>query len=55
MDSTTFFCRGICVTDGKNAKCPSNLEHYFKKLARAYHDVFKKQSKQFFGLRDFYR
>ena len=45
--------RGICFAKEKGLT--NHLEKYFKPLATAYLAICKKQKKQFFGLRDFYR
>ncbi|XP_019854153.1 PREDICTED: E3 ubiquitin-protein ligase RNF213-like [Amphimedon queenslandica] len=42
--------KGIC--SDKDAQ--TRLAHYFDNLARAYHEIFKNQPTEFFGLRDYY-
>ena len=44
--------QGICHSE-KNIK--DRLSDYFEILAEAYHSICEKQTRQFFGLRDFYR
>ncbi len=46
--------RGIC-SDKENDLVKNRLESYFKHLAEAYKAICKKQEREFFGLRDFYR
>ena len=46
--------RGICSTKEKD-EVRDHLQKYFKPLAVAYDAICKKQKRQFFGLRDFYR
>ena len=44
--------RGICSTDKVALQV---IEPIIPALAKAYLDLYKKQEKQFFGLRDYYR
>ena len=44
--------RGICSTDQVALQV---IEQIIPALAKAYLDLYKKQEKQFFGLRDYYR
>ena len=44
--------QGICHN---NDAVKRRLSDYFEDLAKAYHDICSKQTRQFFGLRDFYR
>ena len=46
--------RGICQTE-KNEVIEGRLNNYFHDLAEAYHEICEKQTREFFGLRDFYR
>ena len=46
--------QGICHNE-KNDVVKQRLSDYFELLARAYITICKKQERQFFGLRDFYR
>ena len=46
--------RGICSTKERD-EVRNYLESYFRPLARAYYAICNKQTRQFFGLRDFYR
>ena len=46
--------RGIC-SNKENDPVRERLEEYFQPLARSYLEICKKQHRQFFGLRDFYR
>ena len=45
---------GICSTKD-NDPIREQLQRYFQPLSHAYMKVCKKQTRQFFGLRDFYR
>ena len=44
--------QGICQSE---ANVKERLSSYFEILAEAYHTICEKQTRQFFGLRDFYR
>ena len=46
--------RGICSYVEKDL-IKERLEGYFRPLAEAYVEICKKQKREFFGLRDFYR
>ena len=46
--------RGICSTEDKDP-VREQLQRYFVPLSLAYMEICKKQERQFFGLRDFYR
>lgn len=46
--------RGIC-SNKENDPVRERLEEYFQPLAKSYIEICKKQRRQFFGLRDFYR
>ena len=46
--------RGICSNE-EGDPVKMRLERYFEPLAEAYKEICKKQEKEFFGLRDFYR
>lgn len=46
--------RGIC-SNKENDPVRERLEEYFQPLAKSYIEICKKQHRQFFGLRDFYR
>ena len=49
-----FSAKGICSNED-NDPIKIKLERYFSKLAKAYMAICKKQEREFFGLRDFYR
>ena len=49
-----FSAGGICGKED-NVQIKNKLEPYFKPLAQAYEVICKKQKREFFGLRDFYR
>lgn len=46
---------GICSDKGKNDPVLRRLQEYFAELASAYINICKRQKREFFGLRDFYR
>jgi hypothetical protein len=46
--------RGIC-SNKEDDPVRERLEEYFQPLAKSYVEICKKQRRQFFGLRDFYR
>ena len=46
--------KGICQNK-KSGVVIDSLSDHFSILAEAYHKICEKQSRQFFGLRDFYR
>lgn len=49
-----FSAMGIC-SNKENDPIRSELEPYFEPLARAYINICELQSREFYGLRDFYR
>lgn len=53
-EELVFSAKGIC-SNRKNDPVKRNLQEYFKSLAKAYREILKKQKREFFGLRDFYR
>ena len=50
----TMSARGIC-SNQENDRVREQLEGLFDPLSEAYHTICKKQERDFFGLRDFYR
>ena len=46
--------QGIC-SNREDDPVKKRLEGYFEPLAEAYKEICKKQKREFFGLRDFYR
>ena len=46
--------RGIC-SNQEDDPVKRRLERYFEPLAEAYKEICRKQKREFFGLRDFYR
>ena len=54
VDELVVSAEGICHNE-KNDVVKERLSTHFRALARAYHKICKKQTRQFFGLRDFYR
>ena len=46
--------RGIC-SNHEDDPVKERLERYFEPLANTYKAVYRKQKREFFGLRDFYR
>ena len=54
VDELELSARGICGKED-NDQIRIALQPYFKPLAEAYQEISKKQEKEFFGLRDFYR
>ena len=54
IDELVLSAQGICHSDKSNA-VRYKLNNYFRTLAQAYHEVCEKQTREFFGLRDFYR
>ena len=46
--------QGIC-SNKENDPVKKRLEEYFEPLAEAYKEICRKQERDFFGLRDFYR
>ena len=53
-DELVFSAKGICSNNEKDP-IRKRLESYFIPFARAYRHICKKQEREFFGLRDFYR
>ena len=53
-EELVFSAKGIC-SNKENDPVKRNLQEYFKSLAKAYEIILKKQEREFFGLRDFYR
>ena len=53
-DELEFSAEGIC-SNKKDDPVKARLKHYFKPLSEAYMEICKKQVREFFGLRDFYR
>ena len=49
-----FSAKGIC-SNKENDRIRSKLESFFEPLAKAYINICKKQEREFYGLRDFYR
>ena len=49
-----FSAKGICGKE-ESDKTKEKLEPYFRDLAEAYEEIYQKQDREFFGLRDFYR
>ena len=49
-----FSAKGICSTKD-NDPVREQLEHHFEPLSQAYMTICAEQTRQFFGLRDFYR
>ena len=47
-------CSGIC-TNEKDDPVRDKLNVFFSPLSKAYMEICKKQKREFFGLRDFYR
>ena len=45
---------GICSTEGSDP-VRDKLQPHFEPLSRAYMEICRKQERQFFGLRDYYR
>ena len=53
VDELVLSAQGICRSE--NDVVNDRLSSYFHTLAKAYHTICQKQTRQFFGLRDFYR
>ena len=53
-EELVFSAKGIC-SNKDNDPIRSNLETFFQPFARAYKEILRKQEREFFGLRDFYR
>ena len=56
-EELVFSAKGICFNrkNKKDTMIKENLEDYFRHFAQAYIAICKHQSREFFGLRDFYR
>lgn len=54
IEELVLSAQGICHNK-ENDTVKERLSDYFNPLAEAYHHICKKQTRQFFGLRDFYR
>ena len=55
QDELILSARGICSAKEDDNSVQKQLERYFYPLSQAYLEICKKQKRQFFGLRDFYR
>ena len=53
-EELVFSAKGIC-SNKENDPVRMNLQSYFGTFAHAYKEICKKQEREFFGLRDFYR
>ena len=53
-DELEFSAEGIC-SNKEDDPVKARLKHFFKPLSEAYMEICKKQDREFFGLRDFYR
>ena len=53
-DELEYSAEGIC-SNKQDDPVKMRLKQYFKPLSEAYIEICKKQKRQFFGLRDFYR
>ena len=53
-EELVFSAMGICSND-EDDPIRRRLEPYFRPFAKAYRNICKKQDREFFGLRDFYR
>ena len=53
-EELVFSAMGICSND-EDDPIRRRLEPYFRPFAKAYRKICKKQDREFFGLRDFYR
>ena len=54
IDELVLSAQGICHGD-ESSEVEDRLGKYFQVLAEAYHKICERQTRQFFGLRDFYR
>ena len=54
LEELKLSARGICSNKDKDP-VRERLQHYFEPLSQAYMAICKKQTRQFFGLRDYYR
>ncbi|CAI8034865.1 E3 ubiquitin-protein ligase RNF213 [Geodia barretti] len=53
IDELVLSAQGICHDD-ESSEVEDRLGKYFQVLAEAYHKICERQTRQFFGLRDFY-
>ena len=53
-DELEYSAEGIC-SNREDDPVKARLKQYFEPLSEAYMKIYKKQERQFFGLRDFYR
>ena len=53
-DELEYSAEGIC-SNSEHDPVKIRLKQYFKPLSEAYMEICRKQDRQFFGLRDFYR
>ena len=53
-DELKYSAEGIC-SNKEDDPVKARLKQYFEPLSKAYVKICKKQNRQFFGLRDFYR
>ena len=53
IDELVHSAQQICCSENNVVK--ERLNHYFRDLAEVYHEICVRQTRQFFGLRDFYR
>ena len=53
-EELVFSAKGIC-SNKENDHIRSRLEPYFQPLAKAYTNICEFQTREFYGLRDFYR
>ena len=53
-DELEFSAEGIC-SNKEDDPVKARLKQFFKPLSEAYMQICKKQDREFFGLRDFYR
>ena len=54
INAAIALCSGICSND-KNDPVRDKLDKFFGPLSKAYMEICKTQTREFFGLRDFYR
>ena len=54
LDELKLSAKGIC-SNREDDPVRERLQDYFDPLSKAYKDICKRQERQFFGLRDFYR
>ena len=53
-DELKFSAEGIC-SNKEDDPVKARLKQFFEPLSEAYMEICKKQDREFFGLRDFYR